>query len=385
MEPPKAIGIECVGSHFSVSACVAESGTVLNARVIPLTINFFELTEFEVARRVFEIVRMCLSETGSGDTISSFFGRGGTICAGITGITTEHDRTKGVTSIWELLEFPATQCLGTGDAEVLLSGETLSLRGAVIVWHSGSVVYVRNGKTSRGIRVGGWGPVVGDEGSAYYIGRAALHALTWHRNRFKMPCVQLAQDVRRHLDESPYQWGHVWRALRPSPLSAGDDWIDYLVLYMKELAELRITRAAISDLVPAVVSAAQAETDDGGRGGVAARIIEKSLTHLTERLEIAIGEAGLGSGGINIVLSGGVAARWPYLTEKIKQRISSKYPEANVHLPPIDQVYHTGSGAVLHAMSRSFDLLPPQSVCQAVRNGLVERLSTQKLPESFER
>ena len=52
----------------------------------------------------------------------------------------------------------------------------LGKRGIVVAAGTGSVVHARNGE--REARTGGWGWFVGDEGSAFWIGRAALNAAT---------------------------------------------------------------------------------------------------------------------------------------------------------------------------------------------------------------
>ncbi len=75
--------------------------------------------------------------------------------------------------VWKRLEFPIPQCIGTGAAEVLLLGKTGSLTGASALWNAGSVAYARQAPEP-GRSVGGWGPMVGDEGGGFYIGLRAL-------------------------------------------------------------------------------------------------------------------------------------------------------------------------------------------------------------------
>jgi N-acetylglucosamine kinase-like BadF-type ATPase len=63
----------------------------------------------------------------------------------------------------------------TGDALIALQGALLGGPGVVIASGTGSIVL---GKGVRGelARAGGWGPVLGDEGSAQWVGRQALQA-----------------------------------------------------------------------------------------------------------------------------------------------------------------------------------------------------------------
>jgi N-acetylglucosamine kinase-like BadF-type ATPase len=51
--------------------------------------------------------------------------------------------------------------------------------GIVIVAGTGSIAYGRNAR-GEAARAGGWGYVLGDEGSAYWIGRLALRAVVRH-------------------------------------------------------------------------------------------------------------------------------------------------------------------------------------------------------------
>ena len=87
------------------------------------------------------------------------------IAAGING----HFRTKKPSSA-----LPVTV---ETDARVALEGAFAGGSGVVVIAGTGSIVL---GKTPRGdvLRTGGWGRILGDEGSGYYIGREALMAVT---------------------------------------------------------------------------------------------------------------------------------------------------------------------------------------------------------------
>jgi glucosamine kinase len=56
------------------------------------------------------------------------------------------------------------------------AGSTGGLPGSVLVVGTGAVAYGRNA-AGRAARAGGWGPLFGDEGSAYWIGCEALRAV----------------------------------------------------------------------------------------------------------------------------------------------------------------------------------------------------------------
>jgi len=66
----------------------------------------------------------------------------------------------------------------TGDADSAQAGAFLGAPGVIVIAGTGSAAYGRNGQ--RHARAGGHGFLLGDEGSAYWIGRAAARAaLRW--------------------------------------------------------------------------------------------------------------------------------------------------------------------------------------------------------------
>jgi len=63
----------------------------------------------------------------------------------------------------------------TNDAEIVIAGATGGREGIAVIAGTGSIAY-GIGKNGERVRVGGWGHIVGDEGSAYYIGLEAIKA-----------------------------------------------------------------------------------------------------------------------------------------------------------------------------------------------------------------
>lgn len=64
----------------------------------------------------------------------------------------------------------------TNDAVIALSGATTSGQGIITISGTGSIAFGRNAE-GRTARVGGWGYIYGDEGSAFDIARQALRAV----------------------------------------------------------------------------------------------------------------------------------------------------------------------------------------------------------------
>ena len=68
--------------------------------------------------------------------------------------------------------FAGPRCV-INDVEMALDGAFLDHTGILVLAGTGSMAMARDGQ-GRVLRVGGWGEIFGDEGSAYWIGREAL-------------------------------------------------------------------------------------------------------------------------------------------------------------------------------------------------------------------
>ena len=99
------------------------------------------------------------------------------ICLGIAGVDRAADEAV-VRSIMARIGYKA-RILIVNDALIALQAGVENAAGIVIVSGTGSIAYGRNadGEASR---AGGWGYVLGDEGSGYWIGRLALRAVVRH-------------------------------------------------------------------------------------------------------------------------------------------------------------------------------------------------------------
>lgn len=92
------------------------------------------------------------------------------ITAGIAGVTSRE---------WELKEFLESlsisrEVIVTNDAHIALIGAILDMEGVIVIAGTGSISYGR--KDGREERTGGWGYLLGDEGSAYDVGRKGMIA-----------------------------------------------------------------------------------------------------------------------------------------------------------------------------------------------------------------
>src|SRR5262245_5458830 len=99
------------------------------------------------------------------------------ICCGMAGV----DRPEDVAAVRAILTRIGQKAdlLIVNDALIALEAGAPGEAGVVIVAGTGSIAYGRDAH-GNAARAGGWGHVLGDEGSGYWIGRLALRAVVRH-------------------------------------------------------------------------------------------------------------------------------------------------------------------------------------------------------------
>ncbi len=112
-----------------------------------------------------------LIRSATGD--AELTGRADALCAGLAGVGNAAEREI----VQRTLEGRglAARVLVVSDGEIALEGALGSDPGILLVSGTGSIAYGR-GERGQVLRCGGWGMMLGDEGSGYAIGRAALRA-----------------------------------------------------------------------------------------------------------------------------------------------------------------------------------------------------------------
>ena len=93
---------------------------------------------------------------------------------------------------------PGTRVLVVNDALVALEAGAPGSPGIVIICGTGSIAYGRNAQ-GLAARSGGWGHIIGDEGSGYWIGRQAVQAVMRDADG-RGPATSLSQQVLAHFD-----------------------------------------------------------------------------------------------------------------------------------------------------------------------------------------
>src|SRR5437773_2840775 len=118
------------------------------------------------------------------------------ICLGIAGVDRE-DEARTVRAIMRRIGY-RSRVVVVNDALIALAAGAGDAPGIVIIAGTGSIVYGRNAR-DEAARAGGWGHIIGDEGSGYWIGREALAAIMRAVDG-RGPATRLTGDVLKHFD-----------------------------------------------------------------------------------------------------------------------------------------------------------------------------------------
>jgi N-acetylglucosamine kinase-like BadF-type ATPase len=212
-----------------------------------------------------------------------------TICLGIAGVDRADDQ-KVVRGIMDRIGYKATVLI-VNDALIALQAGIGDAPGIVIVSGTGSIAYGRNAR-GEAARAGGWGHVLGDEGSGYFIGRLALRA------------------VVRHADGRGRDTSLTARLLRHFGLTAAGELIHRV--YHEELAP-----SAIGALARHV----QQARDEGDV--VAAAILDQSAEELVIAAGAVMKRLEMQHETFSFVLAGGMFHAVPWLCDQLKMLLPS--------------------------------------------------------------
>jgi glucosamine kinase len=170
------------------------------------------------------------------------------ICVGAAGV----DAPEAERRLHQLVQqyFPAVPVRIVHDTQLVLAAAGLT-EGAVLISGTGSAAWGRNADGVHA-RAGGWGYVLGDEGGAYGVTRAAVrHAL--HRNDEGLPVDRLTAALLRagNVTSPADLLERFYREPAPRAWAARARLVFDLALVEDEAA-LAIVDAAVTELVQAV-------------------------------------------------------------------------------------------------------------------------------------
>jgi N-acetylglucosamine kinase-like BadF-type ATPase len=298
------LGIDAGGTK-TVCQLADESGEIL-AEARRGGANLQAIGEFEVEKVLYDVM-----EEAIGDLEVS----PAAICLGIAGVDRPDD-ARVVRGIMKRIGYKA-KLLVVNDALVALEAGAPDEPGVVVIAGTGSIAYGRN-ERNQAARAGGWGYMLGDEGSGYWIGRAALRAVLSESDR-RGPATQLTGLLLNYYGVARAQdlIHQVYHGtLRPAAIAS--------------LAQC--VQGAFSDGDPVAVGILRGSADQ----------LESSAVSVAKRLELVGSE-------FPFVLSGGIFRAVPWLEEELGRRLPLAAPGSRTVLLNVEPA----GGAVRLALAEA--------------------------------
>lgn len=307
MEIPVVLGIDAGGSKTLALAAAMDGRVLGRAKSGPG--NYHAVGFAAASAAIGEAAREALREAVRAAGADGAQVRA--LCLGAAGVDRPVDRA--LWAEWARQAFPGAAARIVNDALIVLSAAAPEgCCGLAVIAGTGSIVYGRD-ERGRLLRAGGWGYLMGDEGSNYAIGQAALRAISRAADG-RAPATALTGLVLKHwnLDQAGDLVGKVY----------GDT-----------------SRHDISRLGRLVEAAA--EIGDW----VAAAILEEAGRELALAAAAVSRQLGL-EGEISCALAGAVLVRGP----RVRSSFLRSAEERGLRLNPVTLVEEPALGAVQMAL-----------------------------------
>jgi N-acetylglucosamine kinase-like BadF-type ATPase len=279
------IGIDAGGTK-TVCLLADEQGQILS-RVRGEGANLQAAGELQVEKILHQVMD---------DALGGRTGGPAAICLGIAGVDRPNDAAV-VRGIMKRIGFNS-RVLIVNDALIALETGAPGQPGVVIISGTGSIAYGRNA-AGEAARSGGWGYVLGDEGSGYWIGRAALRAVLRAAD-YRGPATILTPMLLDHFNVTQPQ------------------------LLLHEVYHQQLKPAAIGALAECVHAAFL--QDDSAAVGIlrgAAGELEASALSVARRLDLLAEPC-------RFILSGGIFRAVPWLEQELGRRLPAVAPNSAV-------------------------------------------------------
>jgi N-acetylglucosamine kinase-like BadF-type ATPase len=218
------------------------------------------------------------------------------ICLGIAGVDRPQD-AESVRGIMRRIGAKARTLVVNDALVALVAGAGAEdTPGVVIIAGTGSIAYGRDG-SGRAARAGGWGYLLGDEGSGFWVGRRALSAIVRAADG-RGASTQLSELVMTRL-----------QLVRPSDL-------------IRETYYRDLRRTAIAGLAPLV----QQARDAGD--AVAAEILNQAANELTAAAASVVSRLGMRGEVFPTILAGGIFKAVPWLADEVMRLMNEIAPRS---------------------------------------------------------
>jgi len=220
------------------------------------------------------------------------------ICLGIAGVDRE-DEEQVVRAMMRRIGYKS-RILVVNDALIALVAGARDDPAIVLIAGTGSIAYGRNG-SGEAARAGGWGHMIGDEGSGYWIGREALAAVMRAADG-RGPETALSGDILAYFNVKD-----VSRLPR--------------IVYDRE--QPRMSVAALGPIVQSV-----AEQGDA----VATRILERAADELVLGARSVATRLEMRGDPFSFFLAGGVFRVVPWLADELPRRLVEVAPRSQTEI-----------------------------------------------------
>lgn len=223
-------------------------------------------------------------------------------CLGVAGADREDDY-RVLRDVMRRLGFRRT--LIVNDALIALVAGVGDAPGVVLIAGTGSIAY---GLRADGLaaRSGGWGSVLGDEGSGYWIGRHALAA------------------VMREADGRGAKTQLTTLLLEHFGLAEPSGLVREIYEQRARAGPARFQRQTIAALAP-TIARAHADGDV-----VASEILSQAAEELTRAAASVIERLGMRGSNFPTVLAGGLFSAVPWLADEVTGRLGEVAPRTTV-------------------------------------------------------
>jgi N-acetylglucosamine kinase-like BadF-type ATPase len=220
------------------------------------------------------------------------------ICLGIAGVDRE-DEMRTVRAVMRRIGYKS-RVLVVNDALIGLVAGARDEPGIAINAGTGSIVYGRNA-AFEAARAGGWGHMIGDEGSGYWIGRESLAAVMRAADG-RGPATGLTAEILTHFN-------------------VDDESRQPRIVYDRE--QPRVSVAALGPIIQCV-----AEQGDA----VAGRILERAAEELVLAARSVATRLEMRGDAFTFYLAGGVFRVVPWLVDELQRRLVEVAPRAQVEV-----------------------------------------------------
>lgn len=235
------------------------------------------------------------------------------ICLGMAGVDRPEDRPLIEGIVAEFL--PQSRCVPVNDGVIALMGGALKPFGVIVISGTGSIAFGMNRAAERA-RAGGWGHILGDEGSGYQIALRALRAVCRAHDGRTGPTA-LREAILGHLNLD-----------RP----------EQLLGWIKEIQASKAEIATLSRLV--------FEVAEGG-DLIATQILEQEADELASAAEAVADKLFPGGEtGWEVIVAGGNLRKNATFFGMFQRAIAERIPHTSVIQPRREPV----EGAVLYAL-----------------------------------